>query len=273
MVNLWDATSTTDESDSDSAPPAIASPKKRTRADTELSDDVDILPEAKRKLIQSQAAWQAVQRAVRKREDIGLQEDAEKSEDEAEIVSKPSARDTHDAELSDFDDYLAAPGRHSPTAAALDHNVTANFSKNRLKLQQLAQLDNADSESQEYIPSESPQPVAVVRTAAATGRLAAPTALEASADDGSHASEGDLDADSGEGKVVIIVQTKQGQKSTFRVAKSSCLSGVFDHFREAQKSLLAGKQPSFWFDGDKVVGSATPESLDMDEESTIDVTW
>lgn len=127
----------------------------------------------------------------------------------------------------------------------------------------------------EYVPSESPAPaVRPAAAAAVNGRRAAAVSVEDSADDGSDASDpGDLDADSGDGKVIIIVQTKQGQKAAFRVAKSKCLSELFQKYREAQKSLLGGKQPIFMFDGEKIAGNATPESLDMDEESTIDVMW
>lgn len=127
-------------------------------------------------------------------------------------------------------------------------------------------LDDGDMEQSQ----DDSQLQSKLADAAAASRVKQ-SAAEKSGNDLSNCEDGEEAAGSEQSRVVLILQTKQGKRSSFRVAVDAPLSRLFDHFAQLEHSSLAGSKPSFWLDGDRISPESTPDDLDIEDDTVIDV--
>ena len=80
-------------------------------------------------------------------------------------------------------------------------------------------------------------------------------------------------ADSGDSRVVVTLQTKLGDKLQCRLTADAPFLPLFDHFERGHQDKLLGAIPTFWLDGDKLRGNATPAEMDVEDGTVIDVQW
>ncbi|QDS67924.1 hypothetical protein FKW77_008622 [Venturia effusa] len=69
--------------------------------------------------------------------------------------------------------------------------------------------------------------------------------------------------------VAVTVRDSHGSEVTFKIKKHTRLNKLMDAFCERQGKTPA--QVRFFFDGTRITGDDTPESLDMENEESIDV--
>lgn len=76
-----------------------------------------------------------------------------------------------------------------------------------------------------------------------------------------------------EQKVVLVLQTKSGAKQTVRLPHDAPFGRLFDKYGQLEKSLPKGKHARFLLDGEALLPGQTPEDLDIEDGTVIDVHW
>lgn len=76
-----------------------------------------------------------------------------------------------------------------------------------------------------------------------------------------------------EARVLVILQTRTGQRQQVRILANAPFSRLFEQYPGLNKGMPAGSKPTFWLDGEKISGSSSPADLDVEDETVIDVQW